>query len=259
MDKFPVVYTDTQREEIEQFIRRNFGESEFTSHELESAYVHTDTALIAPEGQNRTFVTFGMGARKMNSPTDVSRIELVISASPAVDVTDKDGFLLAGEVTAISKYPFRENTWLQAGHTINASEDFKERFGYDFFAFWDLGLSFRPTGMNEEVHFIAPVPIYEEEREWIVNNDTFAFMRHLHDVYGDAMFCADQPREVCIPDWDEEEQEIQTMMRLLGLDEEEMTLLLERMAEADERDEEVTYEQLDAWIQELKNARSAQE
>lgn len=145
MDKQPIWYTEEQENEIQAFIQLNFGESNFVSHELESEYVHTDTALIAPDGQSRTFVTFGMGARPMHSPTQVKRIELAISASPAVDVHSKDAFLLAGEVTHISKYPFREDTWLGEGHTINASEDFKERFGYAYFAFWDLGLSFRPA------------------------------------------------------------------------------------------------------------------
>ncbi len=252
MNTFPMMYTDTQSEEVQRFIALHFGESELISHELESEYIHTDTALIAPEEQTRTCVTFGMGARKMNSPTDVSRIELAISASPEMDLTAQDGFLLAGEITHISKYPFREDTWLEAGHTINASEDFKKRFGYAYFAFWDLGLSFRPTGIPEEVHFLALVPIYAEEREWIVENNTLAFLYHLYDTYGDGMFQADRPRQVCIPDWDEDEQNAQLLMRFLGLNEETLAALLERMEEAEENGEEVTYEQLGMWVQELQ-------
>lgn len=252
MDKQPIWYTEEQENEIQAFIALHFGESDFISHELESEYVHTDTALIAPEGQSRTFVTFGMGARPMHSPTQVKRIELAISASPAVDVHSKDAFLLAGEVTHISKYPFREDTWLGEGHTLNASEDFKERFGYAYFAFWDLGLSFRPAGMEDDVQFLALVPLYEEEREWIVNNDSIAFMYHLYDVYGDKMFCADLPRDVCIPDWDEDEQREQVLMRELNLNLETLYALYERMAAAEENGEEVTNDTIAALLEELR-------
>ena len=252
MNTTPILYTEEQEKEIQTFILLNFGESAFTSHELESEYVHTDTALIAPEGQSRTFVTFGMGARPMNSPTDVRRIELAISASPAIDPTSTEAFWLAGEITHLSKFPFREDTWLEAGHTINASEDFKKHFGYDYFAFWDLELSFQPTDIEDDVHFLALVPLYEEEREWIVKNNSIAFMYHLYDVYGDKMFCADLPREVCIPDWDEEEQSAQLLMRFLGLNEETLAALLERMEEAEKNGEEITYEQLGMWVQELQ-------
>ena len=248
----PVLYTEEQEKEIRTFIQLNFGESEFTSHELESEYVHTDTALIAPEGQTRTFVTFGMGARPMNSPTDVRRIELAISASPDMDVCSESAYWLAGEITHISKFPFRENTWLEAGHTLGASLDFKERFGYDYFALWDLELSFQPTDMEEDVHFFALVPIHEEEREWIVENNSFAFMWHLYDVYGDAMFCADLPREVCIPDWDEKEQYEQVLMHGLELDRDQLYELFDKLAESENNGEKLTAELLAAMLEELQ-------
>lgn len=252
MNNTPILYTEEQEKEIQTFIQLNFGESEFSSHELNSEYVHTDTAMVAPDGQSRTFVTFGMGAREMNSPTDVRRIELVISASPAVEVCAKESYWLAGEVTHISKFPFREDTWLEAGHTINASEDFKKHFGYDYFAFWDLELSFQPTGIEDDVHFLALVPLYEEEREWIVKNNSIAFMYHLYDVYGDKMFCADLPREVCIPDWDDREQYEQVLMHGLELNRDQLHELFDRLEENEENGEELTSDLLAALLEELR-------
>lgn len=251
MENTPILYTEEQEKEIQSFIQQNFGESEFISHELNSEYVHTDTAMVAPEGQSRTFVTFGMGAREMPSPTDIHRIELAISASPAMDVRSEQAFWLAGEVTHISKFPFREDTWLEAGHTINASADFKERFGYDYFAFWDLDLSFQPTGIDEEIHFLALVPLYEAEREWIVQNDTFAFMYHLYDVYGDRMFCADLPREVCIPNWDDREQYEQVLMHGLELTRDQLYELFDMLEENEENGEELTSDRLANMLEEL--------
>lgn len=252
MNTTPILYTEEQEKEIQTFILLNFGESAFTSHELESEYVHTDTAMVAPDGQSRTFVTFGMGARPMNSPTDVRRIELAISASPDMDVYSEKAFWLAGEITHLSKFPFREDTWLEAGHTIGTSLDFEERFGYKYFALWDLELSFQPTGIEDEVHFLALVPLYEEEREWIVNNDTFAFMYHLYDVYGDKMFCADLPREVCIPDWDDREQYEQVLMHGLELNRDQLHELFGRLEENEENGEELTSDLLAALLEELR-------
>ena len=252
MNNALILYTQKQEKEIQTFIQLNFGESEFISHELNSEYIHTDTAMVAPEGQSRTFVTFGMGARPMHTPFGDRRIELVICASPKVDVHSEDALGLAGEVTHISKYPFREDTWLGEGHTINASEDFKERFGYDYFAFWDLGLSFRPTGIPEDVQFLALVPLYEEEREWMVENNSFAFMYHLYNVYGDKMFCADLPREVCIPDWDDREQYEQVLMQGLDLTRDQLHELFGRLEENEENGEELTSDLLASLLEELR-------
>lgn len=252
MNNAPILYTAKHEEEIQAFITLHFGENAYISHELDSEYVHTDTAVVAPDGQSRTFVTFGMGAREMNSPTDVRRIELAISASEAVDVCSKESFWLAGEITHISKYPFREDTWLEAGHTINTSEDFKKHFGYDYFALWDLELSFQPTGMDDEVHFCALVPLYDEEREWIVHNDTFAFMYHLYDVYGDRMFCADLPRDICIPDWDDRKQYEQVLMRGLDLTRDQLHELFDRLEENEENGEQLTSDLLASLLEELR-------
>ena len=82
MKKTPYLYNTIQSEEIQEFISDNFGKGGgYIAHELKSEYVHTDTMLIESKNADRTFVTFGMGARKMNTPNNAKRCELVMCAT----------------------------------------------------------------------------------------------------------------------------------------------------------------------------------
>ena len=84
MKKTPYLYNTVQSEEIQEFISNNFGKDcGYIAHEIKSEYVHTDTMLIAPQNTDRTFVTFGMGTRKMNTPNNAKRCELVMCAISA--------------------------------------------------------------------------------------------------------------------------------------------------------------------------------
>ena len=53
------------------------------------------------------------------------------------------------------------------------------------------------------VHFIPLIPIYEEEREWMVENNSFDWILALPNL-DDAM-CIDNQREVFIPNEQEME------------------------------------------------------
>ena len=99
MKKTPYLYNTIQSEEIQEFISNNFGKGGgYIAHELKSEYVHTDTMLIAPENTDRTFVTFGMGARKMNTPNNAKRCELVMCATKNIATQSKESFIISGEL-----------------------------------------------------------------------------------------------------------------------------------------------------------------
>jgi hypothetical protein len=148
-----------------------------------------------------------MGARNMDcAPIEFQRIlgrqEYYFLVSLDCELNLEDKGLLCGELNSITKYPFRNHTFLGPGHTINASKEFKERFGYDFLLF------FAPTYELEvedlgNVHFIPLIPIYEEEREWMVENNSFDWILALPNL-DDAM-CIDNQREVFIPNEQEME------------------------------------------------------
>ena len=74
-------YTPEQMNEIVEFISQKYAGDGYIAHETNSEYVHTDVN-ISSDGEMRKFVTFGMGAAKMNSPfEEFTRVELVMSSS----------------------------------------------------------------------------------------------------------------------------------------------------------------------------------
>ena len=90
MKKTPYLYNSIQSEEIQAFISNNFGKDcGYIAHEIKSEYVHTDTMLIAPQNTDRTFVTFGMGARNMNTPNNAKcqQLFLALIKSVRLDIT----------------------------------------------------------------------------------------------------------------------------------------------------------------------------
>ena len=199
------IYTPKQMEEIIGFIEENFGEGEFIAHERESEYVHTDVN-ISDDGEMKNLVTFGMGAGRMNAPVEpFERIELVMSASQDIDI-----IVPLGELVRLSKYPFRNDTWLGMGHTVNFTDDFKKAFGYEYVLLAPSSLVFSPrdtTNGVKNVIFLTVVPIYKDEREWIVENNSFVYLDLLYNKFGDDMFKVDVKREHYIPT-DEEVEEI---------------------------------------------------
>ena len=198
-------YTPKQMEEIIGFIEENFGEGEFIAHEQESEYVHTDVN-ISDDGEMKNLVTFGMGAGRMNAPVEsFERIELVMNASQDVDI-----IVPLGEIVRLSKYPFRNDTWLGMGHTVNFTDDFKKAFGYEYVLLAPSSLVFSPRDTTNDVKnviFLTVVPIYKDEREWIVENNSFVYLDLLYNKFGDDMFKVDVKREHYIPT-DEEVDEI---------------------------------------------------
>ena len=254
MKKTPYLYNSIQSEEIQAFISNNFGKDcGYIAHEIKSEYVHTDTMLIAPQNTDRTFVTFGMGARNMNTPNNAKRCELVMCATKNIATQSKESFIISGELARISKFPFREDTWLGTGHTMDASEEFKEAFGYDFFAFKKLSLSAKLTGIDEDIDFLLLVPIYAEEREWCVNNHTLAFLDRLNEKYDGTEFNADVQREILLPeDIDEDEIDDYNFMTVLGIDAPTFNKLCEYIVTANDKGIEITNETINNWIKSNK-------
>ena len=195
----PIEYRAYQRDMLLDFIHARFGEDDGgIFHEKTSEYVHTDIEVIAPDKEERTYVTFGMGARPMSSPLeDFQQAELVMFASPALDPYKEQSFILAGELTALSKFPFRNDTWLGPGHTIDASDKFREAFGFDAFLF---GLA-ESTELPKigKVNFLYVIPIYQAERDWIMENGSFVFLDAMGEALGDETLWADVPRAPFIP------------------------------------------------------------
>lgn len=191
------IYTQEQADKLQSFITKTFGlcKEDMIAHEISSEYVHTDVHIVAPQEDGRTFVTSGMGARQSRSPLpDYGRTELILCTSAQLDPCGHQARVIAAELCRLSKLPFRENTWFGPGHTIDASSTFSDTFGFEFFLFLDSGHATRLPEIGK-VGFLTAIPIYQSEWDWIVKNDSFAFIDLLYGEYGDDMFFADMYRK----------------------------------------------------------------
>ena len=195
-------YTPEQMNEIVEFISQKYAGDGYIAHETNSEYVHTDVNISA-DGEMRKFVTFGMGAAKMNSPfEEFTRVELVMSSSLDTDITSRTGRDLLSGLIDLSKYPFRNDTWFGWGHTVDVSKSFADAFGYEFVLLAPTSLVFSPNDTTNDVKnvmFLEIIPIYADEREWIVGNDSFVYMDLLYNKFGDDIFKVDIEREHYIP------------------------------------------------------------
>ena len=200
-------YTPSQMDEVMNFIEEKFGGGGkrtgegWLVHETKSEYVHTDVVITGNEDYQH-IVTCGMGVRQMNNwmimmDEELKRLEILFVLSPEFKLTEKDRMILSGELTRITKYPFANNTFFGPGHTINASKEFKERFGYDYFLFYVPVEKINVYGVGD-VHFIPLIPIYEEEREWMVNNNSIEWLYESSEAI-DEIVLIDKQREKFIP------------------------------------------------------------
>ena len=194
--KNPTYYTEEQMDEVLEFIQKCFGNGEecLVGHEIESEYVHTDVGVVTANEGSRCFATFGMGARKMNSPiAHLARAELVMFASPEIELTGKEALIIASELQYLSKIPFRNDTWLGPGHTVPASQYFHKTFGFDAFVLDVVAASeFKEIG---KVLFLMAIPIYQGEREKMMQESFVNVLEQLETRFGDAIYYADSGRE----------------------------------------------------------------
>ncbi len=251
MNKTPTHYTDEQMAEIQEIINNNFTKDEegYIMHEISSDYVHTDVQTGYINNKQRSFVTFGMGSREMNSPTNLKRCELAMYSSKKIDPSSQDGFNISSELVHLSKFPFKKDTWFGPGHTINATKEFTERFGFTSFAFSEPDVVANLTGIKDDIAFLPIVPIYDDEREWMMAHRTDLFLGALYERYGNAMFNVDSGRKHFIPDDDENELYAKMFMRKFNIDRKTLDKLGEYLTLLEEAGEEITEEMIYQWVE----------
>ena len=248
MNNTPVTYSPEEMEKLQNYITTTFGTpGDFLAHEITSEYVHTDVQIC--HDQNiRHLVTFGMSARAMQAPLpDYQRTELVMSVSDSFDLMSREGAVLLGELTGLTKFPFRKDTWLGHEHTVPASKKFREAFGYDSWLF--LEFLENPFAMENgsAVHFLQAIPIYNDEREWIMENDGNLFFHTVYDAFGDAAVLVDSRREVHIPGEDAAEQ---ALLSVLGIEHDALQKLRAYLEEMEHKGCSVDYETIASWLAE---------
>ena len=204
---FPILYDEESREQVEKFIYEHFecedesDEEGMICHEIKSEYVHTDvynfnSGII--DG-NRIYVTCGMGARSQNSlRPGYDHIELMMFGSENL----KNDIYVMNQLVNLSKYPFRNSSWVGPFHTIDVVDNIKEKFGYSYLWFLPEFAEVEAKNLFEEsthtVKFLPLVPLYEDERNVLARMDESSEElrnRLLEALREDSStFCVDVPR-----------------------------------------------------------------
>ena len=197
MREILATYTPEQLSEIQTYIATNLGsnKTDYIAHELESKYVHSDILIVDNQTDLKVFASIGMGAKEMNSPIEsFQNIELMGFASEKLDIKSEESLIIAGELTRLTKFPFSENTWFGPGHTVNASEEFKNAFGYQYFLFTYSGFSVEVSDIGN-INYLTLIPLYENERNYIVENGDAQFLQKLLAEYGANILLLNEPRK----------------------------------------------------------------
>ena len=187
---------------INRYITRNYGTWFRVFHENTSEYIHTDLYPIPP-GEGReyyTLVSLGMGTEDMFvDDKGKAAIELVLYLSKEPDERSSE-LHFANFLTNLTKFPFREETYFDEGHTFEFSDSDKELFPYDGFAFRQsrtragrADARVYLPGIERTVRFLDLVPVYKDEFD-LIRQNAAAFFEWIDKEFGKQWRFADLKR-----------------------------------------------------------------
>jgi len=189
-------YTEKEFKIIDSHIDKTFGKCKNVFHEIVSPDIHVDICVIEPTKQRNyyTLVTMGMGAYKMNIPSElksnkIDRAELLITLPPDWDLTHLDeeiNYWPIRWLKIMARLPIEQNTWLGWGHSVPNGEPFAENTGFSGmlvtmpYFFGEKSASCKLPN-KEIVRFYQLVPLYENEMQYKIENGAEA----LEDLFPD--------------------------------------------------------------------------
>lgn len=208
-------YDDDEMDAVEDHIKEHFGEFPTVFHEISSRDIICDIACIPPTEEKNyfTLVTMGMGAHIMNIPDSLppeenGRAELLICLPPEwkLGENDEEWFWPISLLKDLAKLPINTNSWLGWGHSVDHRSELASNTKFC------ASLLLYPEDVSSEaesctlpngdkVNFFEVIPMYREEMNFKINNDTRALLERMKDVrhivdINRPNCCADEPSEL---------------------------------------------------------------
>lgn len=196
MTDTPEVYTAEEMETVENHIEKYYGKFDKVFHEIYSPDIHVDVCVIPPTKKRNYYilVTMGMGAHRMNVPKELAeyrleRAEVMIALPPDWKVYEEDErwYWPIRLLKSIARLPVEGNTWLAWGHTVDNGEAYANNTALCGTVLIDpeigregCGLLTLPNG--EDVNFYQLIPLYREEMEYKIANDTDSLLDIMTDT-----------------------------------------------------------------------------
>lgn len=223
----PVMYDEADWDAVEAHIQKYFGECPNVYHEVVSPDIHVDICVIPPSEERDfyTLVTMGMGAHKMNVPSELAekklnRAELIICLPPDWELDqesleDEAWYWPIRLLKATARLPINENSWLGWGHTVASGPDGEPYHdSVDFSSIIltqpgdfpeDAAVCTLPDG--DEVNFYALIPLYQEELDFKLTHGAGALIDLMcaDPEAGPLMLLDPERRNICAPETLEED------------------------------------------------------
>lgn len=187
------LYTEQELEEYEKFIMEQFGEYKEVIHEIVSPDIHLDIIVVPPTENSNYYklITMGMGAYKMNIPSELKeqeleRAELVLYLPPTWNIkSDKeDDYWPIRQLKVLARIPIQCNAWLGYGNTV--SSDPKNSPYADNTKFCSMALlpafnkNYEQIDLRlknkGKINFYQVFPLYKEELEYKMKNNMNALL-----------------------------------------------------------------------------------
>lgn len=192
------IYSEKDEAEVNEFISGEFGEFTHVFHEVASADLHIDIAMIPPqEGRNYyTLCTIGAGAYRMNIQDEVrvgnmlseySEYMICLPADWKLDqesLKDEENYWPVRLLKSTARMPIWSGSWLGAGHTIGNEEGkaYSEKYPFNNILLLHPIQYLTRTRTNcnltsgKTIAFHQILPISQEELEMIKEKGTAEFM-----------------------------------------------------------------------------------
>lgn len=135
--KMPEFYSETEVDEISDFIENTFGKYEFVIHEIASPDIHVDITIIPPTEERNyyTLCTMGVGAHRMNVPDDLryesrlaERVELLMYLPADWNLSeeaskDERNYWPVRLLKKLARMPIYCDSWMGWGHSFCEEEE----------------------------------------------------------------------------------------------------------------------------------------
>lgn len=205
----PELYSETEVNEISDFIENTFGDYENVFHEIVSPDIHVDIAIIPPTEEHNyyTLCTMGVGAHRMDVPDEMryesliaERAELLMYLPADWNLTedsleDERNYWPIRLLKDFARMPINSDSWMAWGHTFSKEEEEPYADGVPYSAAVLLApqpdiddIVSCPLTVGKSVDFFQVFPITHEELEYKMNcaNDedcdspTDMMLDHIH-------------------------------------------------------------------------------
>ncbi|MCH5208087.1 MAG: suppressor of fused domain protein [Oscillospiraceae bacterium] len=190
------MYDEEELDAVEDHIEEYFGEFPTIFHEIKSPDIHCDIYIVPPTEKRDyyTLITVGMGAHIMDIPEgldaeELGRAELMICLPKSwkIGESSPEWFWPISLLKNLARLPINCETWLGWGHSIDNKDPFANNtklcgslliYPEDVESGADTCLL--PNG--DSVNFLELVPLYREEMDFKIDNDTHELLERMNGV-----------------------------------------------------------------------------